>query len=75
MRAFAGSAGPVVTTAGGCGAFMADYGTLLGTPEAEAFGARVRDYSTLLAGRRLDALRKTLRQRYDWFWGVAIPHV
>jgi serine/threonine protein kinase len=25
--------------------------------------------------RRLEALRKTLRQRYDWFWGVAIPHV
>ena len=43
--------GPIVTTAGGCGAFMADYGLLLGTPEAEAFGARVRDYSTLLAGR------------------------
>ena len=26
--------GPIVTTAGGCGAFMADYGLLLGTPEA-----------------------------------------
>ena len=55
VRSFAGSKGPVVTTAGGCGAFMADYGTLLGTPEAEAFGARVRDYSTLLAGRDLGA--------------------
>ena len=43
-------AGPIVTTAGGCGAFMADYGTLLGTPEAEAFGARVR--------RLLDAARR-----------------
>jgi glycolate oxidase iron-sulfur subunit len=56
VRAFAGSEGPIVTTAGGCGAFMADYGTLLGTPEAEAFGARVRDYSTLLADRDLGAL-------------------
>ena len=35
---------------------MADYGMLLGTPEAEDFGARVRDYSTLLAGRALPAL-------------------
>jgi serine/threonine protein kinase len=25
--------------------------------------------------RRLEVLRKTLRERYDWFWGVAIPHV
>ena len=57
VRSFAGSEGPIVTTAGGCGAFMADYGTLLGTPEAEAFGARVRDYSTLLAGRELHAAR------------------
>jgi glycolate dehydrogenase iron-sulfur subunit len=56
VRSFAGTSGPIVTTAGGCGAFMADYGTLLGTPEAEAFGARVRDYSTLLAGRDLPAL-------------------
>ena len=56
VRSFAGSEGPIVTTAGGCGAFMADYGTLLGTPEAEDFGARVRDYSTLLAGRALPAL-------------------
>ena len=55
MRSFAGTRGPVVTTAGGCGAFMADYGLLLGTPEAEDFGARVRDYSTLLAGRPLQA--------------------
>jgi glycolate oxidase iron-sulfur subunit len=32
---------------------MADYGLLLGTPEAEAFGARVRDYSTLVDGPAL----------------------
>ena len=56
IASFAGSEGPIVTTAGGCGAFMADYGTLLGTPEAQAFGGRVRDYSTLLAGRELPAL-------------------
>ena len=51
VRSFAGTEGPIVTTAGGCGAFMADYGALLATPEAEDFGSRVRDYSTLLAGR------------------------
>jgi glycolate oxidase iron-sulfur subunit len=53
IRSFAGSEGPVVSTAGGCGAFMADYGLLLGTPEAEAFGSRVRDYSTLVDGPAL----------------------
>jgi glycolate oxidase iron-sulfur subunit len=56
VRTFAGAKGPIVTTAGGCGAFMADYGMLLGTPEAEDFGSRVRDYSTLLAGRDLPAV-------------------
>jgi tRNA A-37 threonylcarbamoyl transferase component Bud32 len=25
--------------------------------------------------RRLEELRKVLRKKYDWFWGVAIPHV
>ena len=59
VRAFAGAKGPIVTTAGGCGAFMADYGMLLGTPEAEDFGSRVRDYSTLLAGRALPAVDAT----------------
>jgi glycolate oxidase iron-sulfur subunit len=45
---------------------MADYGTLLGTPEAAAFGARVRDYSTLLAGRPLPALHgRALRVAYQ----------
>ena len=64
VRAFAGSDGPIVTTAGGCGAFMADYGTLLGTPEAAAFGARVRDYSTLFGGARpAGAPRRTAARR------------
>lgn len=59
VRTFTGRKGPIVTTAGGCGAFMADYGMLLGTPEAEDFGSRVRDYSTLLAGRALTAVDAT----------------
>jgi glycolate oxidase iron-sulfur subunit len=43
--------GPVVVDSAGCGAAMQDYGHLLGTPEAVAFGARVRDFSTWLAGQ------------------------
>ena len=57
VRSFAGSEGPIVTTAGGCGAFMADYGTLLGTPEAEDFGgARARLLDAARRPRRCPAL-------------------
>jgi len=36
---------PVVVDSAGCGAAMKDYGRLLGTAEARAFSARVRDFS------------------------------
>lgn len=36
---------PVVVGSAGCGAAMKDYGRLLGTTEARAFAARVRDFS------------------------------
>jgi glycolate oxidase iron-sulfur subunit len=54
MAAFARAAGPagvdhVVVNAAGCGSAMKEYGELLGTPEAEAFSARVRDVTELLA--------------------------
>src|SRR5205823_7514423 len=39
---------PVVVDSAGCGAAMKDYGHLLGTPEAAAFAARVRDFSEWL---------------------------
>ncbi len=39
----------VVVNAAGCGAAMKEYGELLGTPEAEAFSARVVDVAELLA--------------------------
>lgn len=39
----------VVVNAAGCGAAMKEYGELLGTPEAHAFAARVRDVAELLA--------------------------
>ena len=42
---------PVVVDSAGCGAAMKDYVHLLGTPEAEAFAARVMDFSEWLAAR------------------------
>ncbi|HET6662688.1 MAG TPA: (Fe-S)-binding protein, partial [Acidimicrobiales bacterium] len=54
MRAFPGDA-PILVDAAGCGAMLKDYGHLLGTAEAEAFGARVRDVHEWLA-ERLDRL-------------------
>ena len=42
---------PVVVDSAGCGAAMKDYAHLLGTPEAAAFSARVRDFSEMVAER------------------------
>ena len=42
---------PVVVDSAGCGAAMKDYGHLLGTPEAERFAGRVRDFSEAVAAR------------------------
>jgi glycolate oxidase iron-sulfur subunit len=39
----------IVVTAAGCGSAMKGYGELLGTPEARAFSAAVRDVTELLA--------------------------
>jgi glycolate oxidase iron-sulfur subunit len=50
IRAFPGDA-PILVDAAGCGATLKDYGHLVGTPEAEAFGARVRDVHEWLAER------------------------
>ena len=46
---------PVLVDSAGCGAAMKHYGRLLGTPEAEAFAARVFDVHEWLADR-LDVL-------------------
>jgi glycolate oxidase iron-sulfur subunit len=40
---------PILVDAAGCGAALKDYGHLLGTPEAAAFSARVRDVHEWLA--------------------------
>ena len=40
---------PIVVNSAGCGAALKDYGHLLGTSEAKAFSARVRDASEFVA--------------------------
>ena len=47
-------AAPVVVNSAGCGAAMKDYGRLLGTPEAVAFSARVRDASEFVGEHAAD---------------------
>lgn len=58
IGAFPGEA-PILVDSAGCGAALKDYGRLLGTPEAEAFAARVFDVQEWIAGRadRLPAPR------------------
>ncbi len=50
MTGFSGYT-PIVVDSAGCGAALKDYGHLLGTPEAEAFSARVLDIGEFLAER------------------------
>jgi glycolate oxidase iron-sulfur subunit len=61
MDAFPGEA-PIVVDSAGCGAQLKDYGHLLGTPEAEAFSARVLDVQEWLAERtdRLPPARRRI---------------
>jgi glycolate oxidase iron-sulfur subunit len=53
MAALPGDA-PILVDAAGCGAMLKDYGHLLGTPEAEAFSARVRDVHEWLADQDVE---------------------
>lgn len=49
VRAFAGTSGPIVVTAAGCGAHLRAYGHVLeGDAETAAFAARVRDASEVV---------------------------
>ncbi len=52
---------PVVVDSAGCGAAMKDYGRLVGTEDAAAFAARVRDFSEWLAEQSRLPLRSTGR--------------
>ena len=47
---------PIVVNSAGCGAALKEYGHLLGTPDAEAFSARVKDVHEYLADH-VDRLR------------------
>ena len=49
LAAFAGDADFIVVNSAGCGALLKDYGHLVGDERSEAFAARVRDVSQLLA--------------------------
>ena len=49
LAAFAGDADFIVVNSAGCGALLKDYGHLVGDEPSEAFAARVRDVSELLA--------------------------
>jgi len=53
IDAFAGE-GTIVVNSAGCGAMLKDYGHLLGTADARAFSARVKDLTEILAGRPLE---------------------
>jgi glycolate oxidase iron-sulfur subunit len=54
---------PIVVNSAGCGAALKEYGHLLGTPEARAFSARVRDIHEFVADRvdRLEPQRRVGR--------------
>jgi len=49
---------PIVVNSAGCGAALKEYGHLLGTPEAAAFSARVKDVHEFLADH-IDRLHPT----------------
>ena len=50
---------PIVVNSAGCGAVMKDYGRMLGTAEAAAFSARVRDFSEWVVEQGAPPLRAT----------------
>lgn len=53
---------PVVVDSAGCGAAMKDYGRLLGTADAMAFAARIKDFSEWLARQAPLPVRSTGRR-------------
>ena len=58
INSMPGSA-PIVVNSAGCGAVMKDYGRLLATAQAEAFSARVRDFSEWVLAQGPLAVRET----------------
>jgi glycolate oxidase iron-sulfur subunit len=64
----------IVTSSAGCGSAMKEYGVLLGTSEAEAFSARVRDVSELLASVRPRAPRGPVAMRVAYHDACHLAH-
>ena len=60
MRRLAADVDAVLINAAGCGSHLKDYGRLLGTDEARAFSAKVRDINEYLAALPPRAERKPL---------------
>jgi glycolate oxidase iron-sulfur subunit len=52
---------PIVVNSAGCGAQMKEYGHLVGTAEAQAFAARVVDFSEWVAGAGVPPVRRGAR--------------
>jgi glycolate oxidase iron-sulfur subunit len=79
IRAFAAAGGAggldhIVVSAAGCGSAMKEYGELLGTPEAKAFSARVRDVSELLGSVAPRALRGPVPLRVAYHDACHLAH-
>jgi glycolate oxidase iron-sulfur subunit len=64
----------LVVNAAGCGSAMKEYGDLLGTPEARAFAARVKDVSELLASVEPRARRHTVTLRIAYHDACHLAH-
>jgi glycolate oxidase iron-sulfur subunit len=64
----------VVVNSAGCGASMKRYGELLGTPEARAFAARVRDVSELVCAAPARARRAPLPLRVVYHDACHLQH-
>lgn len=55
IAAYAGTEGPILVNSAGCGGSMKEYGEVLGTEEARAFSARVKDLSELISPEEVAA--------------------
>ena len=76
IAAFAslGALDHVVVNAAGCGSAMKEYGELLGTPEAHAFAAQVRDVCELLAAVPARAPRGSVPLRVVYHDACHLQH-
>jgi glycolate oxidase iron-sulfur subunit len=64
----------IIVNAAGCGAAMKEYGELLGTPDAHAFSARVKDISELMATVKPRAARGPVPLRVVYHDACHLAH-